>query len=304
MTQQSKEELQKKDRRDFRALAAFMGVTIAGISWILFGPIGLFIGGSCGIAAALKFIKSADKALEEEAAGAQQGTSQSDRNQSNGFQFSLLILTSMVMRADGHITRGELDEFKQFWKSSFGESQTLQALQLLKQMVQRDSDYIPICRQISQHLSYSARLELLHFLLRIAAADYIAGSEVNLIGSMAGYLGISRADYLSILQAYMHRNNASGSGYNGKYSDSSQGSGYRSQSASSSGNNLQWAYQLLQIDETATNEEVKKAYRRMAMKYHPDKVASLGEGVRQSATEKFKEVGKAYESIKQSRGIN
>ena len=292
MTHDKKEALKKKDRNDMRMLAACLGIAITGISWMLFGPIGLFIGGTCGMIAALKFIKSANDAIDEEG---QTGYNASQKNQTGSFKLSLLVLTAMVMRADGRITRGELDEFKHFWKSRFGEQQTLEALQLLKQMVAQDSDYLPICRQIGQHMSYSARLELLHFLLRVAAADYLAGSEVNLIASMAAAMGISRADYLSVLQAFLHHT---------RNEEGGQQSEHRNRTDEQRTANLQWAYQLLQIDASASDEEVKKAYRRMAMKYHPDKVASLGESVRRSATEKFKEVGEAYDQIKRARGMN
>ena len=54
---------------------------------------------------------------------------------------------------------------------------------------------------------------------------------------------------------------------------------------------------------TATDEEVKKAYRRMAMKYHPDKVAQLGDEVQKAANEKFKKVQEAYEAIQKQRGM-
>lgn len=295
MATDKKDELEKKDRRGIKTLAAGLGAVIAGVSWVLFGPIGLFIGGSCGIAAALKFIKAADEAMKEDR---RESRAAGSGGQATGFRLSLLVLASMVMRADGHITRGELDEFKDFWKSNFGESQTLEALQILKRMVQQDSDYMTICRQISEHMSYSARLELLHFLLRIAAADYLVNSEVNLITRMAAALGVSQADYLSILQGYLHRSEGYGE----------TGGGYRSEQSRQRGGgtsqgSLQWAYNVLQITESATDDEVKKAYRRMAMKYHPDKVASLGEGVRLSATEKFKDVNKAYECVKRARGI-
>ena len=287
-------ELEKKDRKDIKALAACLGVAIAGISWMLWGPIGLFLGATCGMAAALRFIKSADEAISKEKKAGGQSTR---RRATNSFQLSLLVLASAVMRADGHITRGELDEFKNFWKTNFGEQQTLEALQLLKEMVQHDSDYPTICRQIAGHMTYSARLELLHFLLRIAAADNIVNSEVNIIASMATYLGIGRSDYLSLLQVYLHRNHTDGTGSQSRQE-------YRSNSGYAASSQLGWAYQLLQIDESASDEEIKKAYRRMAMKYHPDKVASLGESVRQSATEKFKKVGEAYEQIKRARGMN
>ncbi len=63
------------------------------------------------------------------------------------------------------------------------------------------------------------------------------------------------------------------------------------------------SYKILEIERTASNDEVKKAYRKMAMKYHPDKVSHLGEDYRKSADEKFKKVNEAYEKIKKERNM-
>jgi DnaJ like chaperone protein len=63
------------------------------------------------------------------------------------------------------------------------------------------------------------------------------------------------------------------------------------------------AYTVLEISPSATDDEVKAAFRRMAMKYHPDRVASLGPDVQKSATEKFRQVQEAYETIKKQRGM-
>jgi DnaJ like chaperone protein len=62
-------------------------------------------------------------------------------------------------------------------------------------------------------------------------------------------------------------------------------------------------YRILEIEPSATDEEVKKAYRKMAIKYHPDKVATLGEDVQKAAEEKFKAISQAYEAICKERGI-
>ena len=62
-------------------------------------------------------------------------------------------------------------------------------------------------------------------------------------------------------------------------------------------------YTILEISPNATNEEVKKAYRKLAIKYHPDKVATLGEDVQKAAEEKFKVISKAYEAICAERGM-
>jgi DnaJ like chaperone protein len=63
------------------------------------------------------------------------------------------------------------------------------------------------------------------------------------------------------------------------------------------------SYKILEIEPSSTNDEVKKAYRKMAMKYHPDKVIHLGEDFRKTAEEKFKKVNDAYEKIKKERNM-
>jgi len=64
-----------------------------------------------------------------------------------------------------------------------------------------------------------------------------------------------------------------------------------------------WAYDVLEIPATATDEQVKKAYRKMAVKYHPDKVSYLGEEIQLAANEKFKKVNQAYQLISKERSI-
>jgi DnaJ like chaperone protein len=64
-----------------------------------------------------------------------------------------------------------------------------------------------------------------------------------------------------------------------------------------------WAYKVLEIEKSASNDEIKKAYRSMAVKYHPDKVAYLGDDIRKSANEKFQKVNEAYEKVKKERGL-
>ena len=127
--------------------------------------------------------------------------------------------------------------------------------------------------EIKKNMQYESRLELLHFLYQIAKSDgNIDKSELSLIERIANFLGISSADAQSIKSTF--------------YDD------------------LDSAYKILEISPSATDEEVKKAYKKMAVKYHPDKVSHLGEDVQKSATEKFKKVNEAYERIKKQRNIN
>ena len=63
-------------------------------------------------------------------------------------------------------------------------------------------------------------------------------------------------------------------------------------------------YEILGVGKSASDDEIKKAFRKLAVKYHPDKVSQMGEDVQKAAKEKFQKLNAAYETIKKQRGIN
>ncbi len=192
------------------------------------------------------------------------------RTTSGGYLMSLLVLIAATMKVDGKVMRSELDYVREFLRTNFGEEAAAEAVGMLRDLLRQNIPVADVCRQIQTHMNYSARLQLLHFLYGIAGADTaINAEEQKLIAFMATQMGISGNDQVSIKAMFI------------------KDTGY--------------AYQILEIDPSASDEEVKKAYRRMAMKYHPDKVAPLGEEVQKSAQEKFRSVNEAYETIKKER---
>lgn len=205
----------------------------------------------------------------------QQRTSSGRRMATVGdIRVSIIVLIACVIKADGHVMKSEVNYIKPFLVRNFGEEGAKEALQLLKQLLARDIDPVAVSRQIRQNVNYSTRLELLHMLLDLANADGdICEAERQTIELIAVNMGISEADYQSLSAMYR-----------------------KSQDPD-------WAYTVLEIEVSATDDEVKRAYRRMAMKYHPDKVANAGEEIRQQATEKFRNINKAYEHIKLLRGL-
>jgi DnaJ like chaperone protein len=199
-------------------------------------------------------------------------TSMQGKNTAGGYVMSLLVLTAAVMKADGKVVRSELDYVKQFLVHNFGEESAKEALKMLQDILQQTIPVDDVCRQIGQNMNYSARLQLIHFLFGIANADsHVDKSELQLINQICNSMGITNSDFESIKAMFV------------KNTDS--------------------AYKILEIEPTSTDEEVKAAYRRMAMKYHPDKVSYLGEDFQKAAKEKFQNVNEAYQTIKEERKI-
>lgn len=245
---------------------------LGGLGFVLGGPIGAII----GVVIASLFSDSPALPRGEERTGQTETTSRRTRQKTSeiDIQVCLLVLISCVMKADGHVKRSELDMVKAFLLRNYGEDEALVLLKMLKVMLDEDIDEVVVSHQIAEHVNYSTRLELLHFLFELAHADGVVDdTEIAVIERIAGALNLSSADYRSLLAMYHKQQD------------------------------VNWAYTVLEIEPSATNDEVKKAYRRMAMKYHPDKVASAGEDIKAKATEKFRTINEAYEHIKSLRGI-
>ena len=185
----------------------------------------------------------------------------------------LMALSAAVMKADGKVLKAELDYVKQFFSQQFGNQFNSRHLQVLKQFL--DSDRIPlneICSDIRNRMPAEVRAQLVHYLFGIARADgNVAESELKSIENIANLLGVSQQEFISLKNMF----------YRDVNSD----------------------YKILGVTASASNEEVKKAYRKMAIAHHPDKVASMGEEYQKGAQEKFLKIQEAYENIKKNRGF-
>lgn len=190
----------------------------------------------------------------------------------NNFLVSLLVLVAEVMRADGKVLQSELNYVKKYFLQNFGEDAAREALMLLRDILKQNVPLQDVCIQIKQNMDYPSRLQLMHLLFGIGNADGVLhAQELTVITNIGTWIGISAADFESIKSMFIE--------------------------------NIDANYKVLEIDRNASVEEIKKAYRKMAVKYHPDKVSYLGEDVRRTAEQKFQKVNEAYEKIKKERGF-
>lgn len=246
-------------------MANFIKWIGAGLGFTLGGPIGSILGFVVG-----NFIDGFSKSDIE---SAKSFRTSSSNVQSGDFEISLLLLSAVVIKADGNVDARELEYVREHFKRMYGEERASHAFKLFNGFTKNSNvSTRQVCLQIRQNLSHASRLQLVHYLFGIANVDgNVSEAEFEAIKTIAGYLSISQYDFESIKAMFY--------------------------------NSVDSAYKILEIEKTASNEELKAAYRKMVKKYHPDKLQHLGDEHVKGAEEKFKQVQKSYEQIQKERGI-
>ena len=273
---------------------------LGGLGWSMMGPIGALIGFLVG------------STLERRGENRRSRLSGDDeysyaRNDNGGRRYTntgsdadltmaLLVLVAAVMKADNVVRKSELETVKRFLRSNYSEAQAQDLLLKLRDLQQQEIPLQDVCRQIKYNTDYTTRYHMLDFLFGIASSDGdVSAQEVRVLRSISNGLGINTRDYISIHARHLA----------GNYSGSSNGGGgYNSgRSYSNAQANKKDPYKVLGLDSSATDEEIKKAYRRLAMKYHPDRVENMGEEMKKNAEAQFREINEAYETLKTLRGM-
>ena len=198
---------------------------------------------------------------------------QNNKNTQRGdFGAAMLVLFAAVMKADGELKKTELEFVKKFFLENFGTNYTQETMQGFKKILNQNINIQEVCYQIKTHMDMPSKLQLIHILFGLSKADnQIHKNEINIIANIANFMGINVGDFNSIKAMFIK--------------------------------DTKGAYEILGVNKKQTNEEIKSAYRKMATKYHPDKVSHLGDDFAKFAEEKFKSVNDAYQKIKKERDM-
>ena len=189
------------------------------------------------------------------------------------FKLSLMVLSAAIMKADNTVKKSELNYVKSFLINQFGSREAGEMLIVLRDLLKKDIDIVAVANQVGMMMDPAAKQQLLHYLFGISAADgELSMTETSALKSIALHMGIPDTDFRAMLAMFVKK--------------------------------LYNPYDILEISPDATDEEVKKAYRQAALKYHPDRVSHLGEDIKKDAEEKFKKVAEAFETVKKQRGFN
>lgn len=238
-----------------------------GLGWAFGGPIGAIVGFTLGS----MYDNAADAVTDNYTTSS--ANDQTHRPTGHGdFNFSLLILSAAVMKANGTVKKSELEYVKLFLSKQFGDAHARELLIALRDILKKDIPLNEVTAQIAYNMSGALRLQLMQYLFGIAKADGIVDkNELDLLLRISNGLRLSVSDFNSLKAMF--------------YNDSST------------------YYEVLNVDKSATDTEIKKAYRKLAVEYHPDKVATLGAEYQNAAKEKFQKIQEAYQAIKKERNI-
>lgn len=263
----------------------------AGLGWILGGgPIGAIIGLAIGSAL--------DKGGSSVFRDNKKLGKDKQQTQRGDFSAALIVVSATVLKADGKILKSELDFVKKYFIKNFGEEVAKEKIKVLGEVIKQEIPIDDVARQIKYNMRIAEKRLLLQYTFGIAAADgEIHPKELEMIQRISNGIGINQFEFRSMVAMFTQQ-------YNHQQRHYSGGGYHQQRSKKQSGPSLANCYRTLGVESNISDNELKKTYRKLAIKFHPDKVAHLGEDHVQTAEDKFQKVQQAYDLIKENRNLN
>ncbi len=205
---------------------------------------------------------------------------QSQSESHSRFVWLLVHVLMHTAKIDGRITKDEIQTIHRFFQYNLHYNQTkmLWVKEIIKEATQTSPSLESLLEEFKTTFAYEPRLILLELVFQILYTKQdVPESELQIARRIAAFLEISSYDQRTIEAKYK---------YGQQYS------------TTPSRDNVDHYYATLGLENGASMDEIKKAYRKLSMKYHPDKVQHLGDEFQKIAETKMKEINAAYDYFK------
>ena len=191
----------------------------------------------------------------------------------SSFELKLLALAAVVIKADGTILKEELRYVRNYFIGQYGTQRAQEIFQTFNEEIKKESQSVAgLGMDFVRGTVYATRVQILHFLFGIALADgNMSESEEAKLREIALAMRLRSQDFNRIKAMFVKETGQ--------------------------------AFKILEVSPKATNEEVKKAYRALVKKYHPDRIKTEDEALLKGAQQKFIQIQEAYEAIKKEKGF-
>lgn len=250
---------------------------------LLGGTLGYMFGGPLGALLGAALGRNFDRGIRITDEHADFDVGQQQRVQAAFFTATFSVM-GHIAKADGQVTSDEISAAEAFMaQMQLDPQQRKAAIRLFDEGKKDDFPLHDVLLQLRRECHRRHNLEQMFLEIQIATAmadGRVHASERRIIISIGEQLGFDRA---AIEQLF-------------SFSDAGR-------AAEQGKPSLAGAYQIIGVDKTASDAELKRAYRRLMSQHHPDKLIAKGlpEEMIKIATEKTQEIKAAYEQIKHHR---
>ena len=211
---------------------------------------------------------------------------------------ALTKLSYIIMKADEGISESELYTFRDYMLQNFGSGATADAIRIMQFLQnKREITTQEATIVINVKLNYAEKMQIMQYLFQLASSDgELQATEIEILSQIAQEMQILQTDFTYLKNAYNYM-------YNRYYSQQNYSNQNQYSSSTRRGNSIENDYAILGMKSTDSNEEIKAAYRRLAIANHPDKVQHLGETAHSEAEKRFSQINEAYNRIKKDRNL-
>lgn len=183
------------------------------------------------------------------------------------FETNLLVLASHLIKIDGKVSLEEISFTENFLNAHFDEKLSAKRAQVLNHCLQKEYDLNIVCDQLRMYAKHSTRVQVVRFLFDLALSDGELNERENFfIFKVAGYLTVNDVEFRKIKKEHLEQTISE--------------------------------YETLGVKKDASFTEIRNVYRKLVLKYHPDKNTHLSEEERKQLARKFQQIKEAYETLK------